>query len=269
MASVNFLKVSAQKVGALRLHLDTHERLTHKHSNEDIDRQLTHNNYFIGTRNYDEMRQKMSDRVREVDYFCPPKRVVNDRKVGCMLEATCPRELTDQGASDNFFKNLYELIAQFFGKENVCGMAVHKDEIHDYIDKDGTVRTSCEHAHVLVAAYAEWTNAKGEFRRGINAKNFETREMLRKFNKAVNDMCLCEFGIEYNTHGEQKHLSVEELKRRSQVNEELKKRKQLIKEHNELIDTINELQNGAIELAYEMVERNERSSFQERERERS
>lgn len=268
MASVNFLKVSAQKVGALRLHLDTHERLTHKHSNEDIDRQLTHNNYFIGARNFDEMRQKMSDRVREVDYFCPPKRKVVDRKIGCMLEAPCPRVLTVQGASDSFFSKMYELIAQFFGKENVCGMAIHKDEVHDYIDNNGIARTSCEHAHVLVAAYAEWTDNKGHERKGINAKNFETREMLIKFNKEVNDMCLREFGIEYNTHGEQQHLSVEELKRRSHVSEELTKRKQLIKEHNDLIDTINELRGGALDLAYEMVEKNERS-FQERERERS
>lgn len=266
MASINWLKVDMSKVGALHVHLDTHSRLNHNHSNGHIDRSLTHTNYFLGADNYSQMRQTLSDRVREVDFCSPPKRKSKDRKVGCMLEAPCPRELTDRGLSDRFFKELYALMEEFFGRENMCGMTVHKDEIHNYTEKNGTVHTSCEHAHVLVAAYAEWTDAKGELRKGINAKNFETREQLKKFNNAVNDMCLREFGIEYNTHGIQRHKTVEQLKNESAIVEELAKRSELIKQHNELIDTINELNNGAIELAYEIARQHEHSHERELER---
>ncbi len=266
MASINWLKVDMSKVGALHVHLDTESRSKHHHSNEQIDRTLTHTNYFLGADNYSQMRQALSDRVRKIDFFCPPKRKSKDRKVGCMLEAPCPRELTDQGESDRFFKKLYELISKFFGKDNLCGMAVHKDEVHSYIDKDGSSKTSCEHAHVLVAAYSEWIDSKGEHRRGINAKNFETRERLKKFNNEVNEMCKREFGLEYNTHGIQHHKTIEELKKESSIAEELAKRSELIKQYNELVDTITELNNGSLELAYEIVERNERSYEHERER---
>lgn len=97
------------------------------------------------------------------------------------------------------------------------GMVVHVDEVHDYMD-DGILKTSCEHAHVFVCAHAKWKDKKtNELREGINGKNFETKATLNKLNKAVDDMCLSEFGISYNTGGEVRKKSVEELKQKSYI----------------------------------------------------
>ena len=259
MASCNFLKITRQTAGALGVHLDDVKRRQHHHSNEHIDVTQTHKNYVLGNvSTYNDMLTRLDQRVRDVDADNPPLRRAKDRKIACLLEATCPKNIADNGRADEFFHDFYSLLEREFGTSNVIGATVHKDEVHDYIDRDGTQRQSLEHIHAMVACYAEWTDSKGRERKGINAKNFETRDMLVRFNKAINEMCIQKYGIEYNTHGRSEHMTVEELKRRSAIDTELNQRKELIREHNKLIDTINELQNGAVNIAYDIVRQHER-----------
>ena len=259
MASVNFLKINRQTAGALGIHLDDAKRRQHHHSNKHIDVSQSYKNYVIGNvSTYNDMLSRLDQRIKEVDADNPPLRRVKDRKIACLLEAPCPQPIIDNGRADEFFQDFYALIEREFGAENVIGATVHKDEVHDYIDRGGTQRKSLEHVHAMVACYAEWTDSKGHERKGINAKNFETREMLVRFNKAINEMCIEKYGIEYNTHGLAEHKTVEELKKRSEIDSELKKRNKLIKEHNALIDTITELRKGAVNLAYDIIEMHER-----------
>ena len=266
MASVNFLKITRQTAGALRVHLDDYQRRTHTHSNRHIDVKQSYKNFFLGESNYDECLARLDERVRQVDKEHPPKRRVKDRKVACLLEATCPQSVASRGRADEFFHAFYNLLKSFFGERDVIGAVVHKDEVHEYIDKDGTRRQSLEHIHAIVTCYAEWTDAKGIERKGINGKHFETKEMLTRFNEAVDEMCVKTFGVEYNSHGLVEGMSVEELKRRSSAKEELAKHAELVEEHNTLIDTIEELRQGAVELAYEVIDDYERDKESGKER---
>ena len=223
-------------MNGLSVHLDNEKREEKEHSNKHINKELTKENYFIGCKDWNECKRKMDARTQEVDAASPPKRKVKDRIVAAMMEIPVPKAITDQGQADEFLQASFEQLQALYGVENVHGMAVHKDEVHEYRDKDGTKKTSLIHAHALVSAYATWEGKetiRGENGKplrdennkirkrtvevsGINGKNFVTRPMLNKLQNSFNEMCKEKFGMEYQTHGEVWNKTVEELKRESE-----------------------------------------------------
>lgn len=208
MASVNWKKMTSAEVSGMYLHLDQNARLTHEHSNKDIQKELTPKNYIIGANSFKGAVNRMKERTKTVDAVQPPLRVKKDRVVACMLEYVCPKEIADAGRADEFFRAMYEECCAYFGKENVHASFIHKDEVHTYIDSQKhETRESLQHAHTLVSAYTA--------EKGINGKAFETRARLKEFNEHINRMCAERFGIEYNTHDTPAHKSVEELKAES------------------------------------------------------
>lgn len=210
MASVNWMKVSTQKAGAMYTHMDNKARASHNHSNQEIDRTKTKLNYSIGSASWGDAMKRLKERTAEVDAVKPPLRVKKDRVTGCVLEFACPQAIMDMGRSDEFFARMHSLFQQEFGEKNVHGTFVHKDEIHEYTDSvTHEKRSSLEHAHTLVSVYTE--------EKGINGKAFESRERLKKLNKAVNEMCVQIFGIEYNTHETPRHQKVEDMKLESRL----------------------------------------------------
>lgn len=224
MASINWLKATTQKAGAMNRHLGRQQRIDINHSNQHIDKELSVNNYTIGCNDYVDALEAMKKRTSEVDAISPPLRVTKDRITCAFLEVPCPDALRVQGKSDEFFSKAYNVLQDFLGEENVHGGFVHKDELHEYRDKDGTVKMSLEHMHVLTSAYVEWQqkNKKtGEMieRKGINGKNFETKNRMSKLNNLMCDMCEKEFGISYNTGEKPQKKSVERLKNESALRE--------------------------------------------------
>ena len=204
MASANWMNATTHKAGAMKKHLGQQERENGNHSNPDIDKALTPNNYTIGCNSFTEALERMKERTKEVDEVKPPKRVKKDRVTCCFIEIPCPDVLTQQGRADEFFQQAFKVMQGYFGDKNVHGGFVHKDERHEYTDKDGSRKMSLEHMHTLVSAYTE--------EKGINGKAFETKARLRAFNKELDDMCVREFGIKYNTGEKPEHKSVERLK---------------------------------------------------------
>ncbi len=223
MASANWMEATTQKAGAMKKHLGQKEREQGNHSNKDIDRSLSKNNYALGCSDYAEALESMRCRTKEVDKLIPPKRIRKDRVTCCFIELPCPRELTEKGLSDEFFKEAYRVLCDFFGAENVHGGFVHKDEVHTYTDKDKTLRTSLEHIHVLVSAYTP--------EKGINGKAFETRARLKALNSALDDMCFRAFKVRLNTKETPEHKSVERLKEESAL---MDKAGRLLKSVNDL-----------------------------------
>lgn len=247
MAGVNWKKVTTQTAGAMKRHLGQYEREHGNHSNEHIDKKLSHLNYCIGCDDFSDAFDAMKKRVAEVDKLHPPDRKRADRKTACFLEVPCPNELRLQGKSDDFFKKSFEVMQDFFGEENVHGGFVHKDELHEYRDKDGSIKMSMEHMHLLVSAYAEWQQKDkktGEMveRKGINGKNFETRPRLKKLNDAMQEMCQREFGVSFNTGEKPQKKSVERLKTESALRE---KADALRDEVSALVEQVKDLQTQA------------------------
>lgn len=247
MASVNWKKVTTQTAGAMKRHFGQYERENGNHSNEHIDKKLSHRNYCIGCDDFSDAFNAMKKRVAEVDKMYPPDRKRADRKTACFLEIPCPNELRLQGKSDDFFAKSFEVMQEFFGEENVHGGFVHKDELHEYRDKDGSLKMSMEHMHLLVSCYTEWQQKDrktGEMveRKGINGKNFETRPRLNKLNDMMQEMCQSEFGVSFNTGEKPQKKSVERLKTESALRE---KADALRDEVSALTEQVKDLQTQA------------------------
>lgn len=235
MASVNWMKATKQKAGGLKKHLGKKERVELNHSNTHINKELSHLNYSIGCSDYNEALLRMNERTKEVDAVLPPKRIRKDRVTCCFLEVPCPKQIAEQGRSDEFFRNIHELYRNFFGAENVHGTMVHKDEVHEYIDAHKKVKKmSLEHAHTLVSSF---TPSKG-----INGKAFETKTRLNALNKAVNAMCMQSFGISFNTGENANNEQLEVLKTKSAE----VKRQQIENQVLELQNQVHLLQNQAL-----------------------
>lgn len=242
MASVNWMKATTQKAGGLKKHLGQTERENGNHSNEHIDRELSHQNYAIGCSGYVEALEQMKARTKEVDEVLPPKRVRKDRVTCCFLELPCPKAIAEQGWSDDFFLKAHEIYKEFFGEKNVHGTFVHKDEVHEYTAKDGSIQTSLEHVHTLVSAFVEG--------KGINGKAFETRAKIKALNTAMDEMCVREFGIHLNTGERADRKSVETLKQESKARQEL----------GELNKRVGELQRAEAESRDKFLEADEKAT---------
>lgn len=226
----------------MKKHLGQTERENSNHSNEHINKELSHQNYAIGCSDYAKALERMKVRTKEVDEVQPPKRIRKDRVTCCFIELPCPDELTNHGKSDDFFLKAYEVMQDFFGVDNVHGGFVHKDEVHEYTDKDGKQRMSLEHMHTLVSAYTK--------EKGINGKAFETKARLRAFNKALDEMCMREFGIGLNNGETPQRKSVETLKQESKAKQELVK----------LNKRVGELQRAEAESRDKFLEADERAT---------
>ena len=92
MASLDWLKLTRQRALSLKKHNGQKERLEYNHSNPDIDKSKTEQNYCIGCDDYDDAVDAMLKRVKEVDERYPQKTKSErkDRKVAVSIEAKCP-----------------------------------------------------------------------------------------------------------------------------------------------------------------------------------
>lgn len=212
MAGVEFAKLGSGSLGEMGVHFDNEIRGDARvhHSNETINQELTHLNSYIGVENYQELVERVQNIIEETDAKNPPKRVRKDRKVSFSLEIPCPPQLEGTDQEDIFYQKTFEMYKELL--PGTVGMVIHKDEKHEYYDskKDAMV-VSRNHAHLLGACL---TNDER-----INCKDLINQEMCQKANDMIQDLCLKEWGISYQT-GEGrvgKRKSVEELKQESQV----------------------------------------------------
>lgn len=230
MASVDWLKATTQKAGAMIKHNGKEERIKNNHSNTDIDTSKSHLNFYIGADDYAPMLEKVKARIKEVDELYPPKRNLGAKRITCiMLETPVPQAIEEQGRVKEFLEETHKVIEDFFGAENVGGTVCHFDEQHKYPNKDCKEQKSLIHAHTLCCAYAEWTEKKKNKetnevttveRKGINGKNCETLARLHALNDKMQKMCLDKFGISFNTGETPQRKSVERLKNESALKEE-------------------------------------------------
>lgn len=242
MASIDCQKMTAKNCGGMKRHLDDEIREKNKHANKHINQELTHLNTWIGCKDFSEMDSNMHKNITELDRLYPPKRVKSDRNINVSFYMVCPKELTDQGKSEDFFRSAYDFIDKYcamkYGQSFPCGMVVHRDEVHDYLDHGWKERTSLEHGHMWVTPYAKWidqrtvygedgkplreapteSGKKGKIVKekylaeGLNCKHFLNQSFLKELQQEFDKHVFREFGIHYMTGEKALHMSVEELK---------------------------------------------------------
>lgn len=251
MASVN-LKKEQIRTGRIigTNHMDrTKENDTRSHSNKNINPELSSGNFHVGCNSFKEAMDKAEQRLKEVDKVLPPKRFKKDRIEVLLVNIPCPREITEQGRTKEFFNKVNDCMKEYFGAENWHGMEVHLDEVHEYYDRNKHEQCmSLEHAHGVATPFVEG--------KGVNAKGFMTKANLARATRVVDEMCLKEFGISYRTYQDPQHKSVEELK--SETNIARNELQRVVDTQNKMIDqnrdTIVKQNDKIVENQMEMME---------------
>lgn len=215
MASVNITKCHGSAAASILAHNHRHDGKDVQYRNEHIDKSRSALNgvrYFEGQNakatSHDEY-ERLRARVEEIDRAEPPKRIRKDRVTMVAFEVPVPEGLpADKEAK--FFSLAYREIARMCGgANNVSTMRIHRDEVHEYTDPLTKERkTSRVHAHVVGIPYV-----KG---RGVNCKQFMSRQALRDLQKRIDDKCRSDLGVQFMDGSRQRSRgSVEDLKRAS------------------------------------------------------
>lgn len=254
MASVN-LKKAQIRTGRIigTNHMDrVKENDTRSHSNKNINPELSSGNFHVGCESFKEAMDKAEKRLKEVDAVLPPKRLKKDRIEVLLVNIPCPREITEQGKTKEFFNKVNDCMKEYFGEENWHGMEIHVDEVHGYYDRVKHEECmSLEHAHGVATPFVDG--------KGVNAKGFMTKANLSRATKVIDEMCLKEFGISYRTYGDPQHKTIEELKSehniaRNEMQKVIDKQSKMIDENR---DTILKQTDKMAENQMEIMEQDE------------
>lgn len=226
MASVTIQKWStAAACGGQVNHI---YRTREHYGNQDIDRALADRNEMAGTA--EEARARIRETIARVDSVTPPKRVRSDRKTVAELCVPAPRAGMSDRDARQFLTAACEALVDMPGM-HVVGVALHGDEVHEYVDPDSKARTQSRlHLHVLVVP-----DVPG---RGCNMKNWLTKSRYREINRLMDKVCERELGYSYQ----------DGTKSRSRGDVERVKAESLRVEAAELTAKIDNLRHEATEL---------------------
>lgn len=236
MSSVNFKKCHANSSegAAMIAHAARHDNKENvDYRNQDINQELTKNNSIIMNENNagidefcdlkssKEIYQDLMQLVRDIDKKMPPRRLRADR-VNLISYTIAAPETLKREDEDKFFAIAHDEIAKACGgHQHVTAAFIHRDEIHDYVDPvTRELRTSKAHMHMCGVPFVHNI--------GINGKKFETRERMRRLNRAIDTRCKKELSIQFLT-GEPlraKGRSVEDMKLITKTTQDIEKTRQ-------------------------------------------
>lgn len=212
MASVNFsggkLHGSGEAFAQFR-HSERDERMKHEHTNEDIDKTATRDNWSVQGLSYAEMQARYTERVAEIDKTASNRR--KDRVTCVCAVVPVPEGMTDEQARD-WYRDVWDTFEQHYGADNMIDACVHVDEKHDYIDPDTKeTRTSRTHAHFYFVPERD-----GNF----DAKNIVSRAEMRSLNQELDTISRERYGLRFMDGTRAKSRgTVEHMKRQSDTEE--------------------------------------------------
>ena len=215
MASVNWEKFkSVQRAKAVMRHdcKDTREACE-QHTNEHLQSALTPENSGVWDK-YGEASKRYDDRMAELP---PPGR--KDAVVGLGFSIPAPADLP-KDREEEWFARVLDLMGEHYGLENIACYAIHRDEVHDYIDPDtGKTETSRIHAQGVLIPESDGR---------LCAKDVTARWRMTAINNAIHQMTEKEFGLQWMDGSKAKSRgNVEQMKNRS-----LKAENQRLREEN-------------------------------------
>ena len=205
MASANWAKFKgAGEAKAIMRHCDQEEREKHDHANKDINKALTAGNWSMNGLTYEQVCQEYDRRITILDSQPGNVNKRKDRVTYVGLDVPVPAELS-KDQMHAWFSRVWEVFQNQTGNAGIEGW-VHVDEVHDYV-KDGQIITSREHMHI---------GAIPQVAGRLCAKEFTSRKNINKLNRAIQDMTVKEFGVQWNDGTQKKSTeTVEELKNQS------------------------------------------------------
>lgn len=228
MASVDWKKIKTrQEVFAILRHNCKDTRLkTKTHNNKELNKDLTILNTGI-IDGYEYTKTKYNNRMNELP---PPRR--KDAVIGLGFTIPFPKDLQRKDY-ELWTENVYKLMSDNYGKDNICCFVTHRDEVHEYIDVDTKKKTvSRPHIHGVLVP---------EINGKLNARDVTARNRMININNVINDMTEETFGISWLTGAKSKSKgSVEDMKYKSHKLE-LQEQLDILKQENQDLNLKNVL----------------------------
>ena len=227
MASVNFEKLkTSQEVKAMLRHCDKEERMTTNHGNKDINKALTSKNEQFDDMSYQDSCNLYDERIRQLDSLEGANKR-NDRVTCFGLGIPAPAEISEDDEHD-WFGNVYDIISNQYGDDNIIAVYVHYDEKHSYTDAEtGLERTSRAHMHVYVIP---------EINGKLNGKQFSSKKNMMKLNNRIQKMTQDCYEMDFMDGTKRKSKAeVETLKNKSKQ-KEIEKLESDLKARQEQLD---------------------------------
>ena len=189
MASIDFKKIKDKKqLQALLRHSEKEKRLKSRHTNRDIDKNLTNQNDSYLKLDYKGLVSRFEERIKFLDNTTN-KNKRKDRVECVSLVIPSPFESPDDPNNKAWFDEVYKIFVNKFGKDNIIDMIIHKDEVHNYIDaRTGEKKVSRWHAHCFVIPELEGK---------LLAKKFTDRKSMTSLNNIVHDMTKSKFNTDF------------------------------------------------------------------------
>lgn len=187
---------------------DTDKDVNYK--NPDIDKLKAEENYSIGIDRKDKYKY-LKDMISAYDEIMPPIRKKKDRIVMTGFVFTVPAEIANTPKEKEYFEHCYEWARYKFGKRNIICAEVHRDEIHEYFDKNkGGWVSSRAHMHMGIIPYTR--------EKGVNCSKFMTRQNLTEWHSdldkyifekmRIHDLTFSKGNINGRSHEELKRESI-------------------------------------------------------------
>lgn len=196
---------------AMLRHDDKEMRKVSEHSNADIDKTRTEQNFSIKGLSYTEKCKFYDERIRSLDNSTNTNKR-KDRVTMQSMIVYVPAGLSDADVV-KWCRRASDILEQKYGAENHIDSDVHLDERHIYYDPEQDAEVmSRVHMH---CNYIPEVDGK------LNGKAFASRRNIMDINRQLDNMSRIEFNVSYMT-GKGKHpsKSVEVLKNASNASYE-------------------------------------------------
>ena len=175
--------------------------------NPHIDISKSHLNFSLDKLTYQQRCEKYDRRINKLDNTTNTNKR-KDRVTMQGIEIPKPLDLDNNQLAD-WFSDVYQILIDSYGADNVIYGDIHVDEVHDYIDSvTGEWVTSREHGHFGVVPEVDGK---------LNGKAFFSRKNMRILNKSIEKMTKEKYGCQFMT-GEKRRSkqTIDELKNKSE-----------------------------------------------------
>lgn len=211
-------------------------------NNPHIDVTKSHLNKSLLGLTYEQMCEKYDNRIAQLDNTTNRNKR-KDRVTLQNIEVPVPAGL-DKKLYNKWFCRVGEILCDAYGRDNLIDAQIHYDEEHEYIDAE-THEKKMSRVHMHASIVPE---VQGQ----LNCKRMSGRANMRKLNNAIEKMTEREFGCKFMDGSKKKSdRTMDELKNSSAKLKAEQENKQLQRE-NEQLRHDNELQEAALNAAYEV-----------------
>ncbi len=242
----------ATEAKSILCHNDLNQRLRHRHSNPDIDTNLTLLNFSYFGRSYYEKIERYDRQISTAK--C--KRLSTGKNATVTMQDLCiycPKGMMDEksgkydyGQLREWFRDVGDILEHEYG-DDFLDMDIHFDEVHCYIEPgtEGYIWSRVHaHAALIPAVHEKVMGESGQEQdtRILNAKKFCSKSRIISLNNRIHEMTMQKYHMPYMDGSKKKGKGKVEDKKRESAEALARKQQEIEEREKELARREQEVQ---------------------------